>query len=296
VDEQLRSMNPAYAQVTRPTAYSLKQIQNEVVEDDQTALLEYAVASASGLTVLRAAGVESERELAFAALHQLCAPLLDRLDRLPGPQRDALATAFGMTAGAVPDRFFIGLAVLGLLSEAAEKRPLMCVIDDAQWLDRASAHALAFVARRMLAESVVLLFALRHSGEEFAGLPELVVDGLEDADARQLLKTVIPGRLDERIADQLLAEARGNPLALLELPHGSARRSWQAVTGCRRRSRRRHGWSRAFDTGSRRCPTTPSGSCWWRPRSQPAIRPFSGRLPRVLASRVWRSSRRSWTA
>src|SRR6266567_2040785 len=186
----------------------------------KTALLEYAVASASGLTVLRAAGVESERELAFAALHQLCAPLLDRLDRLPGPQRDALATVFGITAGAVPDRFFIGLAVLGLLSEAAEKRPLMCVIDDAQWLDRASAQALAFVARRMLAESVALLFALRHSGEEFGGLPELVVDGLEDADARELLKTVIPGRLDERVADQLLAEARGNPLALLELPRG----------------------------------------------------------------------------
>jgi hypothetical protein len=186
----------------------------------KTALLEYAVASASGLTVLRAAGVESERELAFAALHQLCVPLLDRLDRLPGPQRDALATAFGMTAGAVPDRFFIGLAVLGLLSEVAEKRPLMCVIDDAQWLDRASARALAFVARRMLAESVALLFALRHSGEEFGGLPELVVDGLEDADARELLKTVIPGRLDARVADQLLAEARGNPLALLELPRG----------------------------------------------------------------------------
>jgi DNA-binding CsgD family transcriptional regulator len=186
----------------------------------KTALLEYAVASASGLTVLRAAGVESERELAFAALHQLCAPLLDRLDRLPGPQRDALATTFGMTAGAVPDRFLVGLAVLGLLSEVAEKRPLMCVIDDAQWLDRASAQALAFVARRMLAESVLLLFALRHSGEEFGGLPELAVDGLEDADARELLKTVIPGRLDERVAGQLLAEARGNPLALLELPRG----------------------------------------------------------------------------
>jgi DNA-binding CsgD family transcriptional regulator len=184
----------------------------------KTALLEYAVASASGLTVLRAAGVESERELAFAALHQLCAPLLDRLDRLPGPQRDALATAFGITAGAVPDRFFIGLAVLGLLSEVAGKEPLMCVIDDAQWLDRASAQALAFVARRMLAESVAMMFAVRHSGEEFEGLPELVVGGLEDADARELLRKVIPGRLDERVADQLLAEARGNPLALLELP------------------------------------------------------------------------------
>src|ERR1700759_5052577 len=168
----------------------------------KTALLEYAVASASGLTVLRAAGVESERELAVAALHQVCAPLLDRLDRLPGPQRDALATAFGMAAGAVPDRFFVGLAVLGLLSDVAGEGALICAIDDAQWLDRASAQALAFVARRMLAESVALLFALRHRGEEFGGLPELVVDGLEYPDAREVLKTVIPGRLDERVADQ----------------------------------------------------------------------------------------------
>src|SRR6201993_4339625 len=116
----------------------------------KTALFDYAIASASDLRVLRAVGVESERELAFAALHQLCAPLLDRLDGLPGPQRDALATTFGLSAGAVPDRFFVGLAVLGLLSEAAAERPLLCVIDDAQWLDRASAQALAFVARRLL--------------------------------------------------------------------------------------------------------------------------------------------------
>ena len=159
-------------------------------------------------------------ELPFAALHQLCAPLLDRLDRLPGPQRDALETTFGLSAGAVPDRFFVGLAVLGLLSEAAEERPLLCVIDDAQWLDRASAQALAFVARRLLAESVVMLFAAREPSDEFAGLPELVVEGLADADARALLASVIPGRLDERVADQLLAETRGNPLALLELPRG----------------------------------------------------------------------------
>ena len=121
----------------------------------KTALLEYAIASASDLRVLRAVGVESEMELAFAALHQLCAPLLDRLERLPVPQRDALQTTFGLRAGPVPDRFFVGLAVLGLLSEVAEERPLLCVVDDAQWLDRASAQALAFVARRLLAESVV---------------------------------------------------------------------------------------------------------------------------------------------
>ena len=135
----------------------------------KTALLEYAIESASDLWVLRVVGVESETELAFAALHQLCAPLLDRLERLPAPQRDALGITFGLSAGAVPDRFFVGLAVLGLLSEVAEERPLLCVVDDAQWLDRASAQALAFVARRLLAESVVMLFAAREPGDEFAG-------------------------------------------------------------------------------------------------------------------------------
>jgi DNA-binding CsgD family transcriptional regulator len=185
----------------------------------KTALLEYAIA-ASGMWVLRAAGVESEMELPFAALHQLCGPLLDRVDALPGPQRDALATTFGLSAGAVPDRFFVGLAVLGLLSEAAEERPLLCVIDDAQWLDGASAQVLAFVARRLLAEPVVMLFTVRELGDLLAGLPELVVEGLRGADARSLLVSVIPGRLDEQIADQFLVESRGNPLALLELPRG----------------------------------------------------------------------------
>ena len=159
-------------------------------------------------------------ELAFATLHQLCMPLLGWLERLPGPQRDALATTFGLSEGTVPDRFFVGLAMLGLLSEAAEERPLVCVVDDAQWLDRASARVLAFVGRRLLAEPVVMLFGAREPSEEFAGLPELVVDGLGDADARALLASVIPGRLDERVADQIVAETRGNPLALLELPRG----------------------------------------------------------------------------
>jgi len=184
----------------------------------KTALLEYAVGSASDLRWIRAAGVESEMELAFAALHQLCVPLLDRLDRLPGPQHDALTTAFGLSEGAVPDRFFVGLATLGLLSEAAEERPLVCVVDDAQWLDRASAQALAFVGRRLRAEPVVMLFGAREPSEEFAGLPKLVVGGLSDRPARDLLASVIPGRLDERVADQIVAETRGNPLALLELP------------------------------------------------------------------------------
>jgi DNA-binding CsgD family transcriptional regulator len=186
----------------------------------KTALLEYAVGSAADLSVLRVVGVESEMELAFAALHQLCAPLLDRLDRLPGPQRDALQTTFGLSAGPVPDRFFVGLAVLGLLSEVAEERPILCLVDDAQWLDKASAQTLAFVARRLLAESVVMLFAAREPSDVTAGLPDLRLGGLRGADARSLLASVLPGRLDERIADELLAETRGNPLALLELPRG----------------------------------------------------------------------------
>ena len=186
----------------------------------KTALLEHAVGSASDMRGIRAAGVQSEMELAFAALHQLCMPLLEWLERLPGPQRDALATTFGLSEGAVPDRFFVGLATLGLLSEAAEERPLVCVVDDAQWLDRASAQVLAFVGRRLGAEPVVMLFGVREPSEEFAGLPKLVVEGLSDRAARDLLASVIAGRLDERVADQIVTETRGNPLALLELPRG----------------------------------------------------------------------------
>src|SRR5918999_4485996 len=152
----------------------------------KTALLEYAIDSASELRVVRAIGVESEMELPFAALHQLCAPMLDRLDRLPGPQRDALATTFGLSAGVVPDRLLVGTAVLTLLSEVAGKRPLLCVVDDAQWLDRASAQALGFVARRLRAESVLLLFAAREPGQELRGLPQLDVEGLGPGDARKL--------------------------------------------------------------------------------------------------------------
>src|SRR3954471_14175136 len=186
----------------------------------KTALLDHAIRSATDLTVLRADGVESELELAFAALHQLCAPVLGALGRLPDPQRDALAITFGLEAGPAPDRFLVGLATLNLLSDAAQERPTLCAIDDAQWLDRASAQALAFVARRLQTESLVMLFAARAATAELTGLPELLVEGLDDADARVLLASVIPGRLDERVADQLVAEAHGTPLALLELPHG----------------------------------------------------------------------------
>ena len=188
----------------------------------KTALLDYAIGSAGDMLVVQASGVESEMELAFAVLHQLCAPLLDRFEALPAPQRDALEITFGLSEGPAPDRFFVGLAVLGLLSEVAEECPLLCVVDDAQWLDGASAQALAFVARRLLAESVVVLFVVRDSISELVGLPEMVVEGLQDSDARQLLTSAVPGRLDERVARQLVAEARGNPLALLEFSRGLA--------------------------------------------------------------------------
>jgi AAA ATPase domain len=186
----------------------------------KSALLEYVCQSASGCRVSRAAGVEYEMELAYAGLHQLCAPLLDLRERLPELQRDALETAFGLSAKATPDRFVVGLAVLGLLSESAEEQPLLCVIDDAQWLDRASALTIAFVARRVLAESVGLVFAVRQPSEtrELDGLPELVLGGLSASDARALLGSVWPGRLDEAVLNRVVAEAHGNPLALLELP------------------------------------------------------------------------------
>jgi DNA-binding CsgD family transcriptional regulator len=188
----------------------------------KTALLEYCVERASGSRIARAAGVESEMELPFAGLHQLCAPMLDGLDGLPGPQQDALRVAFGLQEGATPDPFFVALAVLSLLAEAAEARPLVCVIDDAQWLDRGSAQALAFVARRLLAERIAMVFAVREpsEGDVLAGLPELVVEGLADGDARALLATGLPGVLDERIRDRIVGETHGNPLALMELPRG----------------------------------------------------------------------------
>src|ERR687896_741427 len=188
----------------------------------KTALLGHLSAAAEGCRIARAAGVESEMELAFAGLHALCAPMLGRLKHLPDPQRDALSTAFGLSAGPPPDRFMVGLAVLSLLADAAEEQPLICIVDDAQWLDRVSAQTLAFVARRLLAERVGLVFALRESGDEHAleGLPELVIEGLGADDARLLLDATIPGPLDERVRDRILGEAGGNPLALLELPRG----------------------------------------------------------------------------
>jgi DNA-binding CsgD family transcriptional regulator len=188
----------------------------------KTALLHYCASQASGFRVAAIAGVESEMELPFAGLHQLCAPMLGRLDALPEPQRAALCVALGLSSGPAPDRFLVALATLSLLAEVAVERPLLCLVDDAQWLDAASGQVLGFVARRLLAESVALLFAVRDPTDEreLAGLPELALGGLPDHDARTLLATVIPGRRDERVRDRLVAETRGNPLAILELPRG----------------------------------------------------------------------------
>jgi DNA-binding CsgD family transcriptional regulator len=186
----------------------------------KTALLEYLAGQASDCRVVRAVGIQSEMELTFAVLHQLCAPMLDRLERLPAPQRDALRTAFGLSAGVAPDRFLIGLAALGLMSELAGERPLVCIVDDEQWLDSASAQVLGFLARRLEAESVGLVFGARIPTGDLAGLPELVVEGLQVDDARALLESALTGPLDARVRDQIIAEAHGNPLALLELPRG----------------------------------------------------------------------------
>ena len=189
----------------------------------KTVLLDYLAGRASGCLVARSAGVQSEMELAFAGLHQLCAPMVDHAESLPDPQREALRTVFGLSAGPVPDRFLVGLAVLGLLSETARERPLVCVVDDQQWLDHASAQALGFAARRLAADPVGLVFAARVPGQDLAGLPELVVEGLADHDARSLLEsglTGLTGPLDARVRDRVIADTHGNPLALLELTRG----------------------------------------------------------------------------
>ena len=186
----------------------------------KTALLEYAVEAGQDFRVIRTAGVEGEMELDFSALQQLCSPILEFTDRLPKAQRGALGVAFGLSTGQAPNAFLVGLAVLGLFAEAAEQQQLLCVVDDAQWLDGASARVLAFVARRLLAERIVLAFATRDAGSGLARLPQLRVEPLNRRDARALLESVLPARLDEPVLERIVAETGGNPLALLELPRG----------------------------------------------------------------------------
>ncbi len=189
----------------------------------KTALLRYAARQASGFRLAQLAGVEAEMELPFAGIHQLCATMIDWRDTLPAPQRDALGAALGLSAATVPDRFLVGLAVLSLLSAVAEERPVLCLAEDAQWLDAASSQVLGLVARRVRAESVAIVVALRESKSEpttrdFDGLPGMLLEGLPVKDARVLLASVVTGRLDSLVADRIVAETRGNPLALLELP------------------------------------------------------------------------------
>ena len=189
----------------------------------KTALLDFLAGQAAGCRVLRVTGVQSEMELAFAGLHQLCAPVMSRTGLLPPPQRQALRVAFGLSEGPVPDRFLVGLAVLGLLSEVAEDQPLLCVIDDQHWLDQASAHALGFTARRLAADPIGLVFSTRTPRDELANVPELLLDGLPAADAQVLLESALAGPLDTRVRDQIVRETGGNPLALLELLRGLTR-------------------------------------------------------------------------
>jgi DNA-binding CsgD family transcriptional regulator len=188
----------------------------------KTALMRHAAERASGFQVAQVCGVESEGELPFAGLHQLCTPFLDRIEALAAPQQDAVRVALGLCTGAAPDRFLVGLATLTLLAEMAEEQPLLCVVDDLQWLDEATGQVLGFVARRLLAERVAIVFAIREPSDEreVAGLPELRLEGLGRDEARALLAEAVPGRLDERVAQRIVAETRGNPLALLELPRG----------------------------------------------------------------------------
>ena len=184
----------------------------------KTAMLGYAVDQASEFQVIYTGGVESDMELAFAGLHQLCLPLIRYVDELPGPQREALDVAFGRGGGPAPDRFLVGLAVLSLLAAASAKQPLLCVIDDAQWLDQVSVQILGFVARRLMAEPVAMVCAVRDAPNVLAGLPDLILAGLSDGDARALLESVMVGGIDPGIRDRVVAETRGNPLALLEIP------------------------------------------------------------------------------
>src|SRR5688572_23870680 len=186
----------------------------------KTALLRYAARQASGFRVAQVAGVEAEMELPFSGIHQLCAPVLDQLHALSQPQQNALNVALGLASGDVPDRFLVGLAVLGLLSAAAEERPLLCLVEDAHWLDAASGLILGFVARRLQADSVAIVAAIRepNARHDFDGLPELRLRGLAEEDARSLLMSAVPGRIDNRVRDRIVAETRGNPLALLDLP------------------------------------------------------------------------------
>ncbi|MFG1931272.1 AAA family ATPase [Mycobacterium sp. NPDC048908] len=259
----------------------------------KTALLEYVDGRAAGCRVIRAGGVESEMELAYAGLHQLCAPMLDLLDGLPTPQRNAVRTAFGLSSGPAPDRLLVGLTVLSMYSDAADEQPLMCVIDDLQWLDVASAQILTFVARRVVAEPVALILATRVLSADLRTLPAIEVKGLKEADAGELLDAALTIPLDERVRNQLVAEARGNPLALLELPRNLTGQELAGGFGLPGAAQLSAAVDESFRRGVEVLPTTP-GSCYcWRRPSQSVIRFCCGERQRAPTSVPRRRHRRS---
>lgn len=255
----------------------------------KTALLDYLAGSATGVRTLQVAGVQSDMELAFAGLQQLCAPLLGHLDALPAPQRDALDVAFGRAVGAAPDRFLVGLAVLSLLAAAADERPILCLVDDAQWLDEVSVQTLGFIARRLLAEPVALVFAVRDHPALLADLPELAIRGLPDGDARELLESVMVGGIDPRVRDRIVAETRGVPLAILEARAASRRPSSPAASGSPVSDRRRRRSSRVSYPASRLC-RTPPAVCSSSPPPTPSATPRCSCAPPA----GWASRSTSW--
>ena len=259
----------------------------------KTALLEQLIAAASDLQVVRAVGVESETGLLFSGLHQLCAPMLSRAERLPAPQRDALRYVSGVVPGPPADEFQLGLAVLGLLAEAAEERPLICVFDDEVWLDRASMRVLGFAARRLAAGSVGLVFASRRPGAELAGLPELRVGRLRDGDSRALLASALIGPLDAQVRDLLVAETRGNPRALLELPRGLSPAELAGGFGLADAAPPTDEVDARSPGSWPPCRSRPGGSSSWLRPIRPATADCCGRRPAGWASRR-RQQRRRW--
>ena len=287
----------------------------------KTALLRYAARQASGLRIAEVEGVQVEMELPFAGIHRLCAPMLSGLEVLPEPQQNALRVALGVSSGGAPDRFLVAVAVLNLLSSTAEERPLLCLVDDAQWLDAASVEALGFVARRLVAERMAMIFSLRDpiTTRALDGLPQLSLEGLDERDARALLSRAVPGRLDDRVRDRIIAETRGNPLALVELsqkmtvserggfapPAASDLPSrldatWGASSGCLKRlSASCCSQQRNPSATQRRCGGRPNGSppapARWFPRVKPGCSRSTtacGSITRSCAPRSTKPRRR----
>ena len=256
----------------------------------KTALLDWAAEQATDMQVARTVGIESEMDLGFAGLHQLLIPFLGGLDRLPGPQRDALSAVFGLVAGAAPDRFLVGLATLTLITAAAAERPVLCVVDDAQWLDRVSVEVLGFVARRLFADRVGMLFSVRE-GERRAvvleRLPELTIDALPEEAAGELLADAAGHPVDQQTGARILTEAAGNPLALVEFAHELSGAELGGAAALSRPLRFGGGCRDCTGRGCGRCPSRRRCCCWWwRPTSW-AIRGRCGEPPGT-----WRSIQR----